>query len=300
LGLPSQVYALFPMGGLLGVLLGLSVLAGHSELIVLRAMGLSRLEIAGKVMCAAFLMIVVITLLGETIAPIAEHTAEQYKALAMSGGRALSTQHGTWIREGQNFVHIETVYSSDHLEGVTRYQFDDQHHLLSSSYAQKAIYRDHQWRLSNLWQTFFTEKHVRSEFSKEMTWQLSLDPKILKSVAVGPNEMSLWQLRSNITYHQRNGLETGRYQLAFWKRFLQPLATAVMMFLAIPFIFGPLRSASMGLRMLSGIILGFSFYIVNEFFGPISLVLQLPPLFAAALPILLFALLGWALMVRAQ
>jgi len=87
-----------------------------------------------------------------------------------------------------------------------------------------------------------------------------------------------------------------RIEFDFWQRLFQPLATLVMICLAVPFIFGPLRTGTMGLRILSGVIVGFGFYILNQFFGPFSMVYQFPPLLAAGLPTLLFATLGVGLL----
>jgi len=73
-----------------------------------------------------------------------------------------------------------------------------------------------------------------------------------------------------------------------------------MLFLAIPFIFGPLRSVTMGLRLVSGVVVGFSFYMLNQFFGPFSLVYNVPPFVAALLPSLLFFIIGVFLMRRVR
>jgi lipopolysaccharide export system permease protein len=73
---------------------------------------------------------------------------------------------------------------------------------------------------------------------------------------------------------------------------MQPFATLVMIFLAIPFIFGPLRSVSMGLRIMAGVIVGFGFYILNQFLGPMSQVYQIPAVVAALVPTMVFAMLG--------
>jgi lipopolysaccharide export system permease protein len=73
-----------------------------------------------------------------------------------------------------------------------------------------------------------------------------------------------------------------------------------MIILAVPFVFGPLRSVTMGLRMVIGIVLGFCFYILNQFVGPISIVYQIPPIIAAFFPTFLFALIGVFLVRRRQ
>ncbi len=90
------------------------------------------------------------------------------------------------------------------------------------------------------------------------------------------------------------------YELAYLQRLIQPLTTVVMMVLAIPFIFGPLRSSTMGSKLLAGTGVGFGFYIINHSFGPLIQVYQWPPNVAAFVPTCLFALLGVYLMRRVR
>jgi lipopolysaccharide export system permease protein len=71
-----------------------------------------------------------------------------------------------------------------------------------------------------------------------------------------------------------------------------------MMLLALSFVFGPLRSVTMGARVLSGVIFGFTFYISNEVFGPMSLVYRLHPAIGALGPSLVFLLITIYLLRR--
>ncbi|GAM64507.1 permease [Vibrio ishigakensis] len=70
------------------------------------------------------------------------------------------------------------------------------------------------------------------------------------------------------------------------------------MLLALSFVFGPLRSVTMGARILSGVIAGFAFYISSEFFGPLSLVYQIPPMWGAIAPSFAFMLVAILLLRR--
>ena len=90
-------------------------------------------------------------------------------------------------------------------------------------------------------------------------------------------------------YRKGNGQDSSRYELAFWRKLLQPVSIAVMLLMALSFIFGPLRSVTMGARVIMGVLTGFGFFITNEVFGPLSLVYSLPPFVGAILPSLLFA-----------
>lgn len=298
--LPQEVYNFFPVAALLGVLLGLGVLANHSELIVMRASGVSLAHISWAVIKAAIFLLIFATIIGEWLGPLAEHSAESRKELLTSSGQALKTGGGTWIRDGQNFLYIHTVYNSKHLEGVSRYEFDQQRNLITASYAKTGDYENGAWLMHDVVSSHITPTHVTSEKIPAISWHLTVNPSLLRISAVDPDEMSLLQLHAYIRYLNGNNLNSSSYALAFWQRILQPLATLVMVWLAIPFIFGSLRSMSIGLRIIIGSTVGFCFYILNQFFGPFSIVYQWPPFLAALLPTLLFALAAFLLQRRVR
>ena len=80
---------------------------------------------------------------------------------------------------------------------------------------------------------------------------------------------------------------------------LQPLVTAALVLMAISFIFGPLRSVTLGQRVFTGVLVGFTFKIAQDLLGPSSLVFGFSPLFAVILPALICALAGVWLLRRA-
>lgn len=298
LDFPEQFYQLFPMAALLGCLLGLGALASHSELIVMRASGISIGKIVQSVLVAVCVMVLVITLIGEVIAPYATRQANQYKAIALSGGQALPTIHGLWVRNQNTFIHIKDVLPGGVLHGVTRYRFDKAHHLKEASFAKTAEYKQHAWYLYQMVASFLSTQTVHAQHIAKMRWHIHLNPTLLTMSKRDPASMDLFALQHYIHYRVRNGLNANNFKLAFWQRLMQPLATLVMMLLAIPFIFGPLRNVSIGLRLMTGIMLGFSFYLVNQFFGPMSMVYQFPPFLAAILPIAVFAAVGLLFTIR--
>jgi lipopolysaccharide export system permease protein len=300
LDLPEQLYIFFPVAGLLGVLLGLGTLANHNELTVMRGSSMSVSDISWSVLKAALLMLIIVTLLGEGLAPMAEHAAESKKALLTSRGQALKTTNGTWIRDGQNFLYLRAIISNHHIEGVSRYEFDTQQNLTTVSYAQRGLYDHHRWLMLDVVESEVTPTKITTQQSAQADWQLSLNPDLLRISEIDPDEMSLPQLHNYLSYLKSNNLDTSDYALSFWQRITQPLATLVMMWLAIPFVFGPLRSATMGLRILAGAAMGFVFITLNQFFGPLTAVYQLPPLIAALIPIALFALVAYWLQQRVR
>ncbi|MFU8798183.1 MAG: LPS export ABC transporter permease LptG [Gammaproteobacteria bacterium] len=298
LGLPYEIYQLFPMIGLLGILLGLGMLANHSELIAMQAAGLSLRAITFSILKTASVMVIAITLFGELVAPYTKHMADSNKTNALSAGQALGTQEGIWIRDGRHFIHIQKIVSAEHLTGISQYAFDHQHRLIRSSYANYARYDGEKWVFYQLVESRILPHSVVSTTTSEMTWPLSIKPALLKTIARSAKNMPLTQLYQTITHYKDNDLNAESYLLTFWQRIFQPLASLVMMYLAIPFLFGPLRNATMGLRLISGITVGLGFYILNEFFGAATLAFQMPPILMAAFPTLLFTTIAWGVMQR--
>lgn len=298
LQLPHTLYQFSPLLVLSGGVLGLGLLSASHELMVMRLSGASVWKIVGGVISAALLMIIFMTIAGEFIGPHAEYLAEKQKASAMSSGQAYATQSGIWVHDGDNFLHINRVVGHHHLEGVTRYKFDGQHHLLNSYYAKTLDFVNGQWLLRDVVKTTFKKDQTQSEQFENAIWNLSLTPALLNVAIVEPESMSLQKLHQYSSSLEKNHVQAGPFQLEFWQRIFQPLAILTMILLAIPFVFTAPRSLNVGRRILLAIIVGFIFYLVEELLGQFSIVFQFPPIIAALLPILIFAAAGYILMIK--
>lgn len=293
---PQKIVKMFPVSALLGTLLGLGALASHSELVVMRAQGLSILNIIWILLKTGFVLVILIWSVGEIIVPFLEHKAEHQKALSISAGQALKTKQGIWIRDGQDFVHIRGIDLDGRLEGVTRYQFDKNLECQKISYATQGYYHDHHWILYDIQESQFNNappQTVTHHQYQQQKWESVLSPSILTVVgAKNLEKLSLVGLWKTIQYRQLNHLETKMVELIFWGKIAQPFVTLVMIILAVPCIFGPLRQATMGVRLLAGLFLGFSFYIFTQVFSHIVVSDAFPPIIGIFLPILIILGLG--------
>ena len=101
-----------------------------------------------------------------------------------------------------------------------------------------------------------------------------------------------------INYLEENNQDASSYRLELYNKFMSPLTMIVMLLLAASTVFGPLRSMTMGARVLAGIALGFGFYLANQIGAPFALVYGIPPILGASLPTLVFMLLAIALLRR--
>ncbi len=297
MSVPQKVYQMFPMSALVGTLMGLGVMASNSELIVIQSAGISVKRITKVVVGIALSLGIGLWVVGEFVAPTLDKISNDMKAQALSGGQALKTSNGTWLRDGDDFVHVRNLYVGGHLEGITRYQFNENLELEKATYANYGDYIDDHWVLKDIQESIFSDGQITRQTSDQQLWYSVLSPSILSVVGEKYlDKLSMSGLRHTIEYRKHNGLDAGPFQLAFWEKIVQPFSIAVMMFLAVPFIFGPLRSATMGLRLFAGILVGFSFHTFNEMFGHLSLVYHVPPLMGAVLPTLVFLGIGlWLL-----
>jgi lipopolysaccharide export system permease protein len=107
-------------------------------------------------------------------------------------------------------------------------------------------------------------------------------------VTVTPESLSIRGLTNYLDYLSANDQDQSRYLLAFWRKIMQPMTVAVMLLVALSFIFGPLRSVSMGARIMMGVLTGILFFVSNEVMGSMSLVYQLPPILGAVMPSFIF------------
>lgn len=298
---PSRAYDMLPMAALIGCLVGLGSLASNSELTIMRAAGVSLQRIVWAVMKPMLVLMFAGILVGEYVVPYTETMAQSGRALAQSGDGAQSSKSGLWHRQGREFIHINVVRPDGVLLGVTRYDFDDAHRLQTASFARTATFRDNQWVLDSVTTTILHAEQKRSEVVSKPSeiWNIQLSPQLLNTVVMEPEALSITGLWSYIHYLQDQGLSSNRYWLAFWTKILQPAVTAALVLMAISFIFGPLRSVTLGQRVFTGVLVGFTFRIAQDLLGPSSQVFNFPPLLAVLVPAAICAFLGALLLRRA-
>ena len=295
LRMPWEMYRLFPMTALLGTTLGLSSLAVDSELIAMRAAGVSILQIVGAAMKIGLVFAVAALILGEVIATVTENMAERGRSQALHQGVAQENNYGLWMRDGPSFVHVGEVLPDLSLLKVNIYEFGAGDHLRKQTYASSGRYVDHHWQLTDVRQSWIEHDQVQTRQLPSEVWSAAPKPSTLAVFAVKPGGLSIWNLYRYIQHLKANKQDTGRYELAFWNKVVSPFATAVMVILAIPFVFTHLRSSGVGGRLMIGFGMGAAFYILSRGFGYFGLLYGLPPVVGTVLPTLLF--LGIALVM---
>ncbi|WP_111640671.1 LPS export ABC transporter permease LptG [Marinimicrobium alkaliphilum] len=295
---PGQVYEYMPYATLIGCLVGLGILAGSSELVVMRAAGVSTGRISWMVLKPVFIFIAAGLLLGEYVTPYTDQVAESRRAIALER-QTIQHQQGIWSREGDDFLHVNAILPNGVLYGVTRYRFNEDRELEQASYSRQATYMGGHWQEESVATTYFDGDRTRTGETLLRRWDTSLTPNLFNIMALPPKGLSISNLFYYTNFLREQNLDASDYSLAFWEKALQPLATASLVLIAISFVFGPLRSVTMGQRIFTGVVFGIVFRLSQALLGPSSLVFGFPPILAVLAPIVFCFGLGLYLLKRA-
>lgn len=287
--MPGHIYTILPMSALIGALVGLGSLASSSELTVMRAAGVSISRIVAWVMAGALSIIILGLALGEFVVPHTDQRAETLKARAQGQDYTPGRISGYWQREGQELINIQLVTPEGQLLGVSRYRYNNEGLLQEASFAATGEYLGSSgWRLSDLRvTTFLADGRSQISTQPQLLWLVRLTPNFLRVAAADPEQLGLADLRLYSRYLHNQGLDAGNYELQFWKKALSPLAVFSMVLIACSFIFGPLRSVTLGLRIITGVLVGLVFRYTQDAAGFASLLFHASPLWATLLPIAL-------------
>lgn len=295
---PGSFYELFPMGALLGSLAGMGMLAANSELIAMRASGISIWRIVRSVLQAGVGMLVFVMLIGEFVAPMAEQYGQQSRASATSRGVSFLGSHGLWVRDANLFINAQKVVGNEMLVDLTVYAFDADNRLQAATRARQANYRDGKWILHDVRQSEFGTDSVTVKHFDEMARSSLLTPELLSIVVLKPEDMAARDIGQFVGYLEENGLDTKQYRYAFWGRLMTPLSALVMLFISVPFVFGGLRSVSTGQRIFIGVLVGFGFYLASQITTQLGQVYGLNPFVVTLAPNIIFLLIGFRAMRR--
>ncbi len=295
---PARLLEFFPMSVLIGALFGLGNMASNSELTVMRAAGMTTWRIAGSAIKASLLLMLLVISISEWIVPHSSKAAHQLRTGAISGGELSFSKTGLWAKKDGQIIQIGNVLSDGQLRDLSLYQLSFEQGLESIIKAEKAVKSDHQWILQNVIETQFFKQQVKTTYQDTRLWVNPLEQSQIDTLTLEPETLNLVGLVDYLEYSRESGLESKALELALWNKILQPVAIAVMMFMAASFVFGPMRNVSMGARILSGVMLGFVFHLANKSFGPVSLVFDFWPLIGALIPLIIFTSVGYWLMKR--
>ena len=295
LTLPKRIIEMLPMSALLGGIIGLGMLAERNELIAMRAAGLSVGRICFSVLAAAGLLMLASGAAEQFVVPQLEQQAYAHRALALSGSRGIMlTKRGFWARHGNSFIRVGKTMVGGIAADVDIYQRDKNGFLRAFIHAREAdIHKDGQWTLKDIQKKTIGEQGISTKYLPSLTIDSFFNKDQVSILELPPESLAPLDLYFYIKAFQERGQNADRYVMALWQKLVMPLTTGAMVLLSLPFIFGPPRGMTVGLRIILGASVGIAFYLANQIIGYLGLLLEFPAPLTTLAPVAL--ILGIAL-----
>lgn len=301
LQLPQQTYQLLPIGALIGAITGLGGLARDSELTVVRAAGVSIGRIALSAGFAGLVVAALLWVIGEYFAPPADQYARQYKIFSRYSQLEFSGSRSSWVREGSWFINVRRQAAENLFGGVFVYELDSDRRLRLVGRAETAKQDGSgRWVLSNYAETRLESDRTEARSIDRLVTDAKFNADFLGVAVTEPGSLPLVDLYAYKEHLKANDLDSSVWEIAFWSRISRLVAAVVVCVFAVPFAFGPLRSAGAGARTVLGIMAGVLFVLLTQTLENSGQVYGLNPLLVAWGPTLLLSAIAVAAIWRTR
>jgi lipopolysaccharide export system permease protein len=265
LNLPQTAFELLPIGAMIGALMGLGNLAAGSELVVTRASGVSVWRIAWPVGLAGATLALIMLGIGEYAAPSMAQFAKREKTVLKFADVSFAGTSSAWVKDGNRILRVQTGEVDRAFGGVSVFELDGPTRLLSIQRAARIEVADPgRWSLHNVATSRFEKDKIEGDTVSELTLRSTVNREFLGLAATDPQMLTLHGLASYIDHLRRNSLETAVYEIGYWSRIARVFAVIIVTLLALPFVFGPLRTTGAGARTVVGALLGVAFFLVER------------------------------------
>jgi len=299
LRLPQLAFQMLPVAALIGSLLGLGALAANSEIIVMRAAGLSIKKLSGMVAVTGLVLLIFTALLGEFIGPPLDYFARNMRLEARYEQDDERLGNATWVRDGPVILHLERVSAEFEFGSIYMFLLDENNGLASIARAENSgIDKDDRWILENLRETRFRDDAVQVVESSLAVETFDINAEVLGISLVKPASLSGRGLLSYIAYLKRNSLDSRRYETELWYRVARTATILIMPILALAFVFGALRTGGAGARLMIGVVIGLAYYLASEMLANSGQIFNFDPAVIAWLPSVMLALVTVAALNR--
>jgi lipopolysaccharide export system permease protein len=317
--IPNHLYELMPISVLIGTIFVMARLAQSSEFTILRTSGLGPWRALKLLLALGAVFVAFSFALGDYVAPASERAAQLLKARYQ--GKITIGQTGAWLKEKQAYntvvVNVKALTPDNKMQGVQVFEFNNQGLIVSTIQAPLAVFaKGEAWQLQQATRVEFevssgltpagkvqqSAKVSRSTL-ENMRWPTGIGAEMVSVALLKPDRMATIDLFNYVRHLDANGQTAQRYEIEFWKKVFYPLSCLVMVMLALPFAYLHFRSGGIAGYVFAGVMIGISFFLLNNVFGYIGNLRNWQPWLAAAIPGLLYMAIslgafGWLVLKR--
>jgi lipopolysaccharide export system permease protein len=236
------------------------------------------------VLYTGVLLLALMLLVGEGLAPRAQHLAQQVRNAAIYAGVGVQRDAGFWVHDGQRFIQVTQSGADGSLDAVAVYELGPGPRLARVTAAERALPRGGRWVLETVRVTRFDEHRVRVTQQTQADWAALIDRRLARLLTRDPATLSLPELGDYIDYLRRNGSDVGAWRLNFWERLAAPLGALAMLLLAAGLTLGGLGRRPLGQRLLVAVLAGLAFKLLSGVIAHAGLVYGVNAAVSAFLP----------------
>ncbi len=301
LQMPQQAYQMLPIGALIGAIIGLGGLARDSELTVVRAAGVSTGRIAVSAALAGVVVAALLWVIGEYFAPPADQYARQFKIFSRYSQLEFTGSRSAWVREGPYFINVRRQAAQNLYGGVYVYELDAERRLTRVGRAETAAQDSSgRWVLTSYAETRLSDDATAARTVDRLVTDQRINADFFGTAVAQPGSLPLADLYAYKKHLETNELDASVWEIAFWSRISRLVAAVVVCVFAVPFAFGPLRSAGAGARTVLGIMAGVLFVLLTQTLENSGQVYGLNPLLVAWGPTALLTVISLAAIWRVR
>jgi lipopolysaccharide export system permease protein len=298
LTLPERFVVLSPFIALLGSIMALGGLANGRELLAMQASGISHYQIAWAVMQVGIVFVLIIAGLEEYVTPTLGQKAHLSRSLALSDSQVYQGKQGLWFRENNRYIRIKTLKYGEIPQNIDIFEFNQAGEMIAYLYVEEAdVQNPQKWILKNIQKKVINGFRVSEEVLSSLAWDSPFNREEMRLLTLPASSLAPSDLFRYIEILQRKDHNVLRYELAFWGKIFMPLKTGLMILVALPFAFGPLRSASAGKRIMLGGLVGIGYYLTTEILEHLGILLGASAFLTTIIPflgiVLVAAIIWW-------
>ncbi len=291
---PQIIARFLPFSVLLATIITMVTLNQHSEIISMKAAGLSAHQVLLPLIIASLGISLVSFAFNDRIVSRATSKLSRWqKSDYTQWPKDRSTFQDAWVRDGNNLIHAGTVtgYAKDaKLADVTIYVRDEAGLLKSYLRAKNGVQKDGGWLLTEV--STFDVNGDRVNNIPDVVIGEGIKPAQFTLIGVDPEAMSFRARGTAIVNLEAAGRPTQALVAARWHKISGPLSAVLMPLLAAVAAFGIARSGKLFVRSVIGMMLGFLYFVADNFGLAMGNMGAYPPLLAAWGPFFLFLFIG--------
>lgn len=299
---PQLVARFLPYSALLATIITLATLNQNSEVVAMKAAGLSAHQVLAPLLLTALGISLASFAFNELVVARSSATLKAWQAVDYGDvPRGSAGRTNVYARDGNDILAAAAVTGEGaamRLSGVTYYRRDANGTIREEIRSPSASYARPGWRLEQ--PVAFDVASAQQKPVPPFVVAKAVTPVQVTISTVDADGQNIFQLGRSIEALKANGRRTSELEGKWWHRLSGPMSAALMPLLGAIAAFGLARSGHLLIRAILGMALGFAYFVVDNAALAMGNFGGYPPLIAAWAPFLLFLLIGETVLVKTE